>query len=84
MSWDKLMNGPRILPSNPVMNRANMIINQFTGVFDDNAENWEEEMRSEKFFARYLGGAAQSEVDLTDEEFERVMIEGKRAAGILE
>lgn len=64
--------------------RANMIINQFTGVFEDNAENWEEEIQSEKFFARYLGGAAQSEIDLTDEEFERVMIEGKKAAGILD
>lgn len=61
--------------------RANMVINMFTGVFDDTAGNWEQEMRSEKFFARYLGGASVSEIDLTDSEFERVMTEGKQITG---
>ncbi len=54
--------------------QANMVINMFTGVFDDVAENWEQELRSDKFFARYLGGAAIAETDLTDDQLEQVMI----------
>ncbi len=61
--------------------RANMIINLFTGVFDDTFDNWEQEMRSDKFFARYLSAAAVSETELTDEEFENVMTEGKKITG---
>jgi len=64
--------------------RANMVINMFTGVFDDHEERWEEELRSDKFFARYLGGAAISEIEFTDDEFERIMIEGKRNTGDLD
>ncbi len=64
--------------------RANMIINMFTGIFDDVLDNWEKEIRSEKFFARYLGGAAISEIEFSDEEFEMIMIEGKRETGEME
>lgn len=64
--------------------RANIVINLFTGVFNNTVDNWEKEICSEKFFARYLGGAAVSEIELTDEEFEKVMIEGKRNLGELD
>lgn len=57
--------------------RAVMVVNMFTKAFDDVADRWEEEIRSENFFARYVGIASMSEIDLTDEQFEDVMIQGK-------
>ncbi len=64
--------------------RANMVINLFTGVYDDHADSWQNEIQSENFFARYLGGAAVRESELSAEEFEQVMLEGKRNIGALE
>ena len=64
--------------------RANMVINLFTGVYDDHADNWQNEILSEKFFARYLGGAAVRESELSDAEFELIMHEGKQHMGIIE
>ena len=57
--------------------RAAMVINLFTGAFDGVVDNWEQELQSDKFFARYLGAAAIAETDLTDEQLESVMIHGK-------
>ncbi len=64
--------------------RANMVINLFTGVYDDHADNWQNEIQSEKFFARYLGGAAVCESELSAEGFEQVMREGKQNIGAIE
>ena len=64
--------------------RANMVINLFTGVYDDHADSWQNEIQSENFFARYLGGAAARESELSAEEFEQVMLEGKRNIGAIE
>ena len=47
--------------------RANMVINLFTGVYDDHADSWQSEIQSAKFFARYLGGAAVHELGLFGE-----------------
>lgn len=57
--------------------RANMVINLFTGVFDEVADRYEEELQSDKFFAKYLGAAASSEIELTNSEFENVLMQGK-------
>ena len=64
--------------------RANMVINLFAGVYDDHADSWQNEIQSEKFFARYLGGAAFRESELSAEEFEQVMLEGKQNIGAIE
>ncbi len=64
--------------------RANMVINLFSGVYDDHADSWQNEIQSENFFARYLGGAAARESELSAEEFEQVMLEGKRNIGAIE
>jgi hypothetical protein len=64
--------------------RANMVINLFAGVYDDHADSWQNEIQSEKFFARYLGGAAVRESELSAEEFEQVMLEGKQNIGAIE
>ena len=58
--------------------RANMIINLFTGVYDDHADTWQNEIQSEKFFARYLGGAAIRESEMSAEAFEQIMLAGKQ------
>ncbi len=64
--------------------RANMVINLFTGVYDDHAHNWQKEIQSKKFFARYFGGAAVRESELCAEEFEQIMLEGKQHIGAIE
>ena len=64
--------------------RANMVINLFTGVYDDHADSWQNEILSEKFFARYFSGATVGEPELSPEGFERVMLEGKRNIGAIE
>ena len=64
--------------------RANMVINLFTGVYDDHAHNWQKEIQSKKFFARYFGGAAVRESELSAEEFEQIMLEGKQHIGAIE
>ena len=63
--------------------RANMVINLFTRVYDDHADSWQTEIKSEKFFARYLGGAVVRESGLSAEGFEQVMLEGKRNIGAI-
>ncbi len=63
--------------------RANMVINLFTGVYDDFADCWQNEIQSEKFFARYFGGAAVQELELNAEEFEQLMLQGKQNIGVL-
>ncbi len=64
--------------------RANMVINLFTGVYDDHADNWLKEIQSEKFFARYFGGAAARGSELSAEEFEQILIVGKQNIGAIE
>ncbi len=64
--------------------RANMVINLFTGVYDDDVDSWQNEIQSEKFFARYLGGAAVRESELSVEGFEQVMLEGKQNIGAID
>ena len=64
--------------------RANMVINLFTGVYDDHAHNWQDEIQSHKFFVRYLGGAAVRKTELSAEEFEQIMIEGKQKMRAIE
>ncbi len=61
--------------------RANMVINLFTGVYDDHADHWLNEIQSDKFFVRYFGGAAVHESGLSAEEFEQIMLEGKQNIG---
>ncbi len=63
--------------------RANMVINLFTGVYDDHADSWQNEIQSEKFFARFFGGAAVQELELDAEKFEQVMLQGKQNIGVL-
>ena len=63
--------------------RANMVINLFTGVYDDHADCWQHEIQSEKFFARYFGGAVIYELELDTYEFEQVMLQGKQNIGVL-
>jgi len=63
--------------------RANMVINLFTGVYDDHADCWQSEIQSEKFFARYFGGAVVQELELNAEEFEQIMLQGKQNIGVL-
>ena len=64
--------------------RANMVINLFTGVYDDHAENWQKEIQSEKFFARYFGGAADRRLELSAEELEHIVLEGKKIIDAIE
>ena len=64
--------------------RANMVINLFTGVYDDHAGSWQNEIQSDKFFARYFGGATIREPELSAERFEQVMLEGKQKIGAIE
>ena len=64
--------------------RANMVINLFTGVYDDHADTWQNEIQSEKFFARYLGGAVVGVSELTADEFDQVMLAGKQKIGAIE
>ena len=64
--------------------RANMVFNLFTGVYDDHADNWQNEIQSEKFFARFFSGAAGCEPELSAAEFEQIMLAGKQNIGAIE
>jgi hypothetical protein len=57
--------------------RAVMIINMFNGAYDGLAKNWEEVLRDDKIFARYLGAAAKADIPLSEEQFELVMQEAE-------
>lgn len=58
--------------------RAVMIMSMMNGTFDQTSGNWEQELRDEKFFARYFGACVNTETEMSAKDFSAMVEEGKK------
>jgi hypothetical protein len=58
--------------------RAVMIMSLINGTFEEAALQWENEIRSPMFFARYLGSCVNEEIEMSKKDFTAMIDEGKK------
>jgi hypothetical protein len=58
--------------------RAVMVMSLMNGTFEEAALQWEEEIRSPMFFARYLGSCVNEEIEISKKDFVSMISEGKK------